>query len=213
MSATLPARLRGLYLITPDIASTRELLARLQPLLAAGVACVQYRNKTAGDALRLEQARALRRLCTDVRIPLIINDHVALSAEVGADGVHLGGEDGDVGAARARLGAEAIIGASCYDSLSRAEHAVAAGASYIAFGAFHPSPTKPNARRADPSLLAQSHHLGVPRVAIGGITPANASDLVAAGADLIAVISGVFDAADPLRAAHAYFSPFRTTSP
>lgn len=213
MSATLPARLRGLYLITPDIASTRELLARLQPLLAAGVACVQYRNKTAGDALRLEQARALRRLCTDVRIPLIINDHVALSAEVGADGVHLGGEDGDVGAARARLGAEAIIGASCYDSLSRAEHAVAAGASYIAFGAFHPSPTKPNARRARPSLLAQSHHLGVPRVAIGGITPASASDLVAAGADLIAVISGVFDAADPLRAAHAYLSAFRTTSP
>lgn len=203
---------RGLYAITPDEPSTGRLLARVEAVIAAGASCLQYRNKAADDVLRLEQAHALNEACRRHGLPLIINDHVELCARIGADGVHLGGGDGDVRAARDRLGPDAIIGASCYDSLGRARDAVADGASYIAFGAFHPSPTKPGARRADPSLLAESAVLGVPRVAIGGILPTHAAALVAAGADLIAVISGVFDADDPSSAARAYLTAFEDAS-
>ena len=132
---------------------------------------------------------------------------------LGAAGVHLGEHDGDIGSARALLGADAIIGVSCYDDIERARRLVAEGADYIAFGAFFPSPTKPHARRAGIDLLRNSAILGVPRVAIGGITPDNAGSLVAAGADLIAVISGVFDAPDPISAARAYLSLYRNTLP
>ncbi|HEX7731319.1 MAG TPA: thiamine phosphate synthase, partial [Rhodanobacter sp.] len=119
-------------------------------------------------------------------------------------GVHLGRDDGDVAAARAVMGAGAIVGVSCYDSLERARTAAAAGADYIAFGAFFPSPTKPHAVRASPDLLRQSATLGLPRVAIGGITPDNAPSLVEAGADLLAVISAVFGAADVRAAAQRF---------
>ena len=122
---------------------------------------------------------------------------------MGADGVHLGRDDGDIAAARARLGEHAILGASCYDQLPLARAAIAAGADYVAFGAVCPSATKPNAVRAPLSLFADSATLGAPRVAIGGITPANAGEIVAAGADMLAVIGGVFDAEDPLAAACA----------
>lgn len=203
---------RGLYAITPDEPSTERLLARVEPVLAAGAACLQYRNKTAGGALRHEHATALRALCQRHAVPLIINDDVELALAIGADGVHLGIEDGDLRTARERLGAQAIIGASCYDSFERASDAIAQGASYVAFGAFHPSPTKPHARRADLSLLSRSAALGAPRVAIGGITPVNARELVAAGADLVAVISGVFDARDPAAAVKAYLSAFEDAS-
>lgn len=210
MIETTPPRLgRGLYAITPDEASTAALVARVEPVLAAGVACLQYRNKTADAALRREQAAALVPLCRRMGVPLIVNDDVELALQVGSDGVHLGGDDGDIAAARERLGASMLIGASCYDSLDRAVHAARCGADYVAFGAFHPSPTKPLARRADPGLLARSASIGLPRVAIGGITPANAPALVAAGADLVAVISGVFDAADPHAAARAYIDAFQ----
>ena len=195
---------RGLYLITPDETDTARLLARTAPLLAEGVAWLQYRNKTAGDALRHEQASALQSLCTSAGVPLIINDDVRLARSVGAAGVHLGEDDGDIAAARALLGAQAIIGASCYDELPLAQRAVAAGASYVAFGAFFPTRSKTGTRQASVELLAQSASLGVPRVAIGGITPDNARSLVEAGADLVAVISGVYDAADPIAAVHAY---------
>lgn len=204
---------RGLYAITPDEPSTPRLLSRVEPVLAGGIACLQYRNKVADAALRVDQARALHALCMIAGVPLIINDDVALCEAVGASGVHLGGDDGDPASARIRLGVDAIIGVSCYDSLQRARAAADAGASYVAFGAFHPSPTKPGARRADPALLADSASLGLPRVAIGGITPANAPALVAAGADLIAVISGVFDAPDPAAAVHAYLSAFQEPRP
>ena len=195
---------RGLYLITPDETDTARLMARTAPLLAAGVTWLQYRNKTAGDALRHEQASALQSLCATAGVPLIINDDVHLAKSIGAAGVHLGEDDGDIAAARALLGAQAIIGASCYDELPLAQRAVAAGASYVAFGAFFPTRSKTGTRQAGVELLAQSASLGVPRVAIGGITPDNARDLVEAGADLVAVISGVYDAADPVAAVHAY---------
>jgi thiamine-phosphate pyrophosphorylase len=198
---------RGLYLITPDDADTARLLLRVHPLLAH-VACLQYRNKSATPALRREQAAALLPLCRAAGVPLVVNDDAGLAAAIGAQGVHLGEHDGAIAPARAKLGANAIIGASCYDELARAERAAAEGASYVAFGAFHPSPTKPNARHATPRLLQDAARLGLPRVAIGGITPDNAQPLIAAGADLVAVISGVFDAPDPLQAARAYQACF-----
>jgi thiamine-phosphate pyrophosphorylase len=198
---------RGLYLITPDDCDTARLLLRVQPLLAH-VACLQYRNKAATPALRREQATALLSLCRAAGVPMVINDDAELAAAIAADGVHLGEHDGAIPLTRARLGADAIIGVSCYDELARAEHAAAEGASYVAFGTFHPSPTKPHARRASPRLLQEAARLGLPRVAIGGITPDNARPLIAAGADLVAVISGVFDAPDPLQAARQYQACF-----
>ena len=200
--------LHGLYLITPDEADTARLLARVAPPLDAGIALLQYRNKTAGTALKLAQATALQALCAQAGVPLVVNDDVALAASVGAAGVHLGEDDGDIAAARERLGEHAIVGASCYDERALAERAVAAGASYVAFGAFFPTTTKATTRRATPQLLRDAQPLGVPLAAIGGITPANACPLVEAGADLIAVVSGVFDAADPLGAIRAYNACF-----
>ena len=197
------SRLRnGLYLLTPDEPDTARLLARITPLLPFAT-CLQYRNKTADARLRLQQARALLALCVAARVPLIVNDDIALAASIGADGVHLGEHDGDVETARMSLGEHALIGVSCYDDLARARRAAADGADYIAFGAFFPSTTKPHARQATLELLRNAGALGLSRVAIGGITPDNAAPLVAAGADLIAVIGGVFDAPDPLAAALA----------
>ena len=199
--------LRGLYLITPDEPDNARLLARVAPLLSH-VACLQYRNKTASDAQRRHQADALRLLCSNAGVPLIVNDDAALAAASGADGVHLGEHDGALATARALLGHDAIIGVSCYNDVARARHAAAQGADYVAFGAFFPSPTKPHAGRASIDLLRDSSALNLPQVAIGGITPDNAPTLIAAGADLLAVISGVFDAPDPRAAARAYAACF-----
>ena len=201
---------RGLYLITPDEPDTGRLLARLGPVLAAGPVLLQYRNKAAGPALQREQLIRILPLCRAAGVPLVVNDHWRLALELGADGAHLGGEDGSLREARAALGADAILGASCYDDLDLATAAAAQGASYVAFGAFFPSGTKPLARRATPGLLNASAGLGLPRVAIGGITPDNGASLVAAGADLLAVIAGVFDAADPAAAVRAYRRCFET---
>ena len=202
------ARLRGLYLVTPDEADTTRLLARVAPLLGTGVALLQYRNKAANAVLRLEQASALQPLCAQAGVPLLVNDDVALARHVGAAGVHLGEDDGDITAARAALGPDALIGASCYDELERAERAAAAGASYVAFGAFFPTTTKQVTRRASPQLLREARTLRLPLAAIGGITPANAKPIVEAGADLIAVVGGVFDATDPLSAIREYRNCF-----
>lgn len=199
--------IRGVYLLTPDENDTTRLLTRVETALRGGVAWLQYRNKIADAALRTEQARALRSLCDAHGVALLINDDVELAHALGV-GVHVGKHDAGVAAARARLGPDALIGASCYDDASLATTAVEAGASYVAFGAFFPSPTKPGARRAAPSLLREAASLGVPRVAIGGITPDNARLLIEAGADLLAVISGVFDAPDPAAAVAAYNACF-----
>ena len=203
----LPPTARGLYLITPEEPDTARLLARVAAVLPQ-TTWLQYRQKGADGARRHAQAAALQALCAQAGVPLIVNDDVALAAAIGAAGVHLGEEDGDIAAARAQLGAQAIIGASCYDAHARAERAVAAGASYVAFGAFFPTTSKVTTRRAKPALLAEAAALGVPRVAIGGITPDNMGPLVAAGADLVAEIRGVFEAADPVAAAQAYRSGF-----
>ncbi len=202
--AQASARLgRGLYLLTPDEPDTARLLARVAAVLGEA-RLLQYRNKSADARLRHEQAAALLPLCRDAGVPLVINDDAQLARRIGADGVHLGENDGDPRAARALLGADAIIGVSCYDDLTRARAAADAGADYVAFGAFFPSSTKPGARRATPALLREAAPLGLARVAIGGITPDNARVLVEAGAELLAVIAGVFDAPDPPAAARAY---------
>lgn len=221
---------RGLYAITPDEPDTARLRARVEPVLAAGVALLQYRNKTADTALRREQGKALLTVCRRFGVPLIINDDVELARMIGADGVHLGEHDADLREARAALGPEAILGASCYDDLARAQRAAAAGASYLAFGAFFASPTKPFAdpsaqtrpsmpglsnfaRRATLDLLRDAARLGLPRVAIGGLTPDNARCVIAAGADLVAAISGVFGAPDPAASARAYCACFEHSAP
>jgi thiamine-phosphate pyrophosphorylase len=199
---------RGVYLITPDETDTARLLERTRPLLAAGAAWLQYRNKAVDAAGRHEQAQAMQALCAAAGVPLIVNDDAALAAAVGAAGVHLGEDDGDIAAARALLGAHAIIGASCYDRIELAQRAVAAGASYVAFGAFFPSRSKATTRRAHPQLLREAAALGVPRVAIGGLTADNGAPLVDAGADLLAVISGVYAADDPVAALRGYQACF-----
>jgi thiamine-phosphate pyrophosphorylase len=203
----LETRLKGLYLITPDDGDTARLVRRVEAVLAPA-ALLQYRNKSADAALRRAQVAALQPVCRRAGVPLVVNDDWRLAHELGADGAHLGAEDGDLRAARGGLGDIALLGASCHDDLRRAEAAAAAGASYVAFGAFFPSPTKPNARRASLQLLRDAAAIGLPRVAIGGITPDNAPTLIDAGADMIAVISGVFDAPDPAAAAHAYRACF-----
>lgn len=199
---------RGVYAITPDEPDTGRLLARVEAVLRAGASWLQYRNKAASDELRAEQALALQPLCRALDVPLIINDDWALAAAIGAAGAHLGEDDGELALARHELAPGSILGASCYDDLSRARQAAFAGASYVAFGAFFPSTTKPNARRPTPELLRDAVSLGLPRIAIGGITPQNARPLIDAGADMVAVISGIFDAPDPAAATRAYLSCF-----
>jgi len=185
--------MRGLYAITPDFAELEPLLRKVEQALKAGVALLQYRNKIISKDKRLLQAKELAPLARGYGVPLIINDDVEIAAAVGANGVHLGREDGDLAAARAKLPGR-ILGASCYDDLDKARAAVRAGANYVAFGSVFPSPTKPQAVKAPLSLFAAN--LGVPLFAIGGITLANAPALIAAGADLLAVITDLFDAPD-----------------
>jgi len=206
MNARWPRR--GLYAITPDEPDTHRLLARVEPVLRAGATWLQYRNKSANDDLRAEQAIALLPLCRSLGIPLIVNDDWALAAAIGADGAHLGRDDGEIALARHELGPDALLGASCYADLGLARQAVFAGADYVAFGAFHPSSTKPGAAAAPYAVLGEAASLGVPRVAIGGITPDNARPLIEAGADLVAVISGLFGAADPALATRTYLAQF-----
>ena len=185
--------MRGLYAITPDLADTAALLGKVEQALKAGVALLQYRNKIISKDKRLLQARELAPLARGYGVPLIVNDDVEIALSVGANGVHLGKDDGDLAGARAKLSGK-ILGASCYADLDSAKAAIRAGANYVAFGSVFPSPTKPDAVRAPLSLF--QGNLGVPLCAIGGITLRNAPQLIAAGADLLAVISDVFDADD-----------------
>lgn len=166
---------------------------------------MQYRNKTAGAALRLEQAWALRELTNEFSVPLIINDDALLAQQVGADGVHLGGEDGSIAAAREVLGNDKLIGVSCYNRAALAHQAVQQGADYVAFGSFFASVVKPGAVAATPELLRQARcEISVPLVAIGGITVDNGAQLLEAGANALAVISALFSAADIRDAARKF---------
>lgn len=200
---------RGLYLLTPDCADTAELCRCVDIALGAGASLLQYRSKLEDAALREAQARALLAICARHGVPLLVNDDAALARRIGAHGAHLGASDGDLAAARALLGPHAILGASCYDDLARAERAAADGASYLAFGAFFPSPTKPQARHASLKLLRDAARFGLPRVAIGGVTADNAGQLLDAGADLLAVISDVFAAPDIAAAVRRYAALFQ----
>lgn len=194
--------MRGLYAITPDGADSERLLQLATLALEGGTRLLQYRNKSATPAHRRAEARALMALCNRHGARLFINDDLALALEVKAHGLHLGREDGELAAARAAF--PGLLGASCYDSVDLARRAAAAGADYIAFGSVFPSSTKPGAVRAPLSLFAAARPLGLPMVAIGGITLANAPQLVAAGADGLAVISALFDAPDVAAAARAF---------
>jgi thiamine-phosphate pyrophosphorylase len=190
--------MRGLYAVTPE---GPRLIEKVRAALEGGIALLQFRRKRGTR----EEAEEIARLARDYRVPLIVNDDIELALAVGADGAHLGREDGDLFIARTKLTGR-ILGASCYDRLELATTAVAAGADYVAFGSVFASPTKPGAVRAPLSLFAND--LGVPKCAIGGITLDNAPQLIAAGADLLAVISDLFDAPDITARARAYAKLF-----
>ena len=190
-------KLRGLYAITPEGVDP----AKVRLALEGGVALLQYRNKARDRA----HAAAVVKLASEYGVPVVINDDVELAIELGAAGAHLGRDDGALRAARKRLGAR-ILGASCYNDAGLARAAVTAGADYVAFGSVFPSPTKPNAVRAPLSLFRE--RLGVPIAAIGGITLENAPQLIAAGADLLAVISDLFEARDIRGRAREYAKLF-----
>lgn len=194
---TLP--LRGIYAITDGHPS--RLIERTGQALAGGVAMVQYRDLSDDHPRRFSEATALTALCAQYGRPLIIDHDIALARAVGAAGVHLSQTDGDPATARDALGPGAIVGVSCYASAELALAAARAGASYISFGAFFPSPTKPHAGRAAIELLRQTATLGVARVAIGGITPDNGRLLVDAGAEFIATVSAIYGASDTRDAA------------
>jgi thiamine-phosphate pyrophosphorylase len=204
------AGLRGLYAITSDAicADPGRLLAAAAAAMRGGAVLVQYRDKRSDAAARAANAQALAALAHRHGVGLIINDDAALAAKVNAAGVHLGAADGPLAEARARLGAGALIGASCGPYLERARTALAAGASYLAFGRFFDSRTKPDAPPASiERLRAARAEFRVPICAIGGITPDNGAALIAAGADLLAAVEGVFGDPDPAAveaAARAY---------
>lgn len=204
--------MRGLYLVTPNWNDTDRLLDATGAALRAGAALVQYRHKEAHAALRLEQASALLALCRRHGCPLVINDHLDLCQAIDADGVHLGHTDGGIANARALLGRDKIVGASCYGELALARAATQAGASYLAFGGFYPSLVKKYTFVTPPELLDQARaEFRLPLVVIGGMTPDNAAPLVARGVDMVAAITAVYGADDPQAAAHAFGALFSTS--
>lgn len=205
-------KLRGLYAITDATLQRPDRLAgQVLRAIEGGAKLVQYRDKSSDASFRLQQASSLVAICRSHGVPLIINDDVALAVESGAHGVHLGKDDADLATARQQLGEQAIIGVSCYNSLTLAAQAAAGSASYIAFGRFFPSSTKPHAVQASLDLIRHAkQQWALPVVAIGGITPDNGRQLVDAGADMLAVVQGLFAALDVRQAAAAYADLFAT---
>lgn len=200
----------GLYLVTPNWDDTEKLLAVTEVALQAGVSVLQYRHKTASAERRFEQAQALLKLCRVHKVPFIINDHVGLCAELDADGVHVGGTDVSVGEARALLGKNKIIGASCYGELVLAENAYVQQASYVAFGGFYPSVVKQYPVTTPPDILVRSKAvIPLPIVVIGGMTPELAQPLVKRGANMVAAISSVYNSIDPHSAVREFVSLFK----
>jgi len=203
--------LRGLYAITDSklMADDETLLTSVEQALQGGAAIVQYRDKSGDGERRLRQARALNSLCQRFDVPLLINDDIQLALDAGAAGVHLGQSDGNHASAREQLGPDAIIGITCHDSLALAEQARADGADYIAFGAFFPSKTKPDAKPAPMALLAEARsRFALPIVAIGGISVDNAAQIIEAGADMTAVVHALFAADDITTRAQQFKSQF-----
>lgn len=204
------ARLRGLYLVTPDWEDTDRLLAVTAAAIAGGAAVVQYRNKTADRHTRRTQAQALKALCERTGRPFVVNDHVDLCVEVEADGVHLGHENMSLAAARAILGPARMIGISCYGNIELALQAQANGATYVALGGFFPSTIKAYpVTTSIETLRLTAACVDIPIATIGGMSCANAPPLVAAGASMIAAISDIYCAPDPAAAAGALAGLFR----
>jgi len=207
-----PDCFHGLYAITHEVAklSTSALCNQVSAAIDGGAHIVQYRHKNLAANQREQQARALLDCCHERSTPLIINDDVALAAAIGADGVHLGKDDMTLTAARVQLGEQAIIGASCYNSIDLALKAQQGGADYVAFGRFFASTTKPLAIEADPALLQQARkQLNIPIIAIGGITPDNGNMLINAGANMVAAINGIFAQTEIRVAAQQYAQLFK----
>lgn len=199
--------IQGLYAITAADAATSatQLTTQVEQAILGGARIIQYRCKIRDHHQRRQQAQLLSTLCQHYAIPLIINDDIKLARQVAAAGVHLGHDDAPLAEARRQLGDDAIIGISCYNQLDLACQAQAGGASYVAFGSFYASPTKPQAVTATTELLHQAAgRLSIPLVAIGGITPSNGAALISAGATALAVISGVFTQPDIAAAARRY---------
>jgi len=205
--------LAGLYALTPDDNLLPRLSALVESALKGGVQWVQYRNKIAPAPLRRAQAAELLRICRAHGAKLIVNDDIWLAVEIGADGAHIGRDDlpgGSLSTARDALGAKRILGVSCYNDLARAEVAVDAGADYIAIGSVFASASKPNAARASLDLVVEAkQRFKVPVCAIGGITTKNAPQVLEAGADMIAVLSDLFDAMDIQKQAERFRHLFK----
>ncbi len=201
-----PFPVRGLYAIADSgLLGAANIPAVVERAISGGAGVIQYRDKEGDASRRVETAAILLEVCRRHRVPLIINDDVVLTAEIGADGAHLGREDANLQQARRLLGKDAIIGVSCYNEPDLALAAQEQGADYVAFGRFFPSRTKPQAIHATLEMLRGIRpRLQVPVVAIGGITPENGSLLLDAGADLLAVIHGVFGDPDPKAAAERF---------
>lgn len=201
---------RGIYAITDCANNTeRELLEKSEKILKTGISLFQYRNKESDQQKKKRLSQELQSLCLQHNVPFIVNDDVALAKDISADGVHLGKDDGDIHLARKTLGAK-IIGVSCYSDIDRATEVAKSGADYIAFGAFFPSITKPDAKKAEIDLVVQAKlQLSIPIVAIGGITPENAKPLIDANIDYLAVISGLYSASDTIMATQNYNDLFK----
>jgi len=214
-SEAIRDRLHGLYVITDTTAQRGpDLVDVVRQGIEGGARVVQYRDKSGDAELRFSEAQALRSLTAELGVVLLINDDVALAQRVAADGVHLGRDDQALLAAREALGSEAIIGASCYNRIDLAERAIAQSADYCAFGAVFPSSTKPEAAAASLALLNEARaRLPVPICAIGGINADNAASVIAAGADMLAVISAVFAARDIQAAANRIARQFEEDFP
>jgi thiamine-phosphate pyrophosphorylase len=204
--------LSGLYAIT-DGSVGQALWYKVEQALQGGTALVQYRDKSSDTEQRLIDAQVLRDLCRQYSALFLVNDDVVLAKQVQADGVHIGREDADLSEARAYLGTNFVIGTSCYNQLALALPSQAQGADYVAFGSFFSSLTKPLAQRADITLLQQAKpQLKIPICAIGGITLATAPNLISAGADMLAVISDLFNSAAISQQAQAYAQLFASES-
>ncbi len=201
--------IKGLYAITPDMADLNTLVHKTQLAIEGGAFMVQYRSKKQDHAVKMQQCAAILRLCREYGVPCIVNDDAEMCRILEADGVHLGENDDNIAEVRRILGEDAIIGSSCYDQLDRAKQAQKEGATYVAFGAVFPTPTKPNAPRATLELLREAkREIHIPIVAIGGITVNNAHDVIETGVDAIAVITSLFEAKTIKETAETFLKMF-----
>lgn len=200
---------RGLYAITDcEHHSPSKVIETSEKILAAGISLLQYRHKGSDHNEVIKLGKQLVSLCHQYNTPFIMNDNPDIAETLGADGIHLGKEDGRLADVRAKY-PEMLIGISCYNDLQRAIKAEKEGADYIAFGAFYPTAIKPNAVTASPeTMLEAKSKLKIPVVAIGGITPENGKTLIEHGADFLAVISGLYSDPDPANKTKIYNSLF-----